>query len=176
MSTISLEPGVVVRRGCPFRRRVGFRLEVAPPLGAIAQARAAALREADEQLQRIGRLLPDALDAGISIAHAGRVTGVSRPTLYELRAKYGDGAIDFNFTVLDTIARRGSLRASELKHRLGDSAWSHVLDLQRQGLLELEPEATPAGDAALVGLTHQGFELLEHWQFHIEEREAGNES
>src|SRR6266540_4354544 len=32
MSTISLEPGVVVRRGCPIRQRSGSRLEIAPPL------------------------------------------------------------------------------------------------------------------------------------------------
>lgn len=151
----------------------GFHLRALEEAG---RARAAALREADEQLQRIGRLLPDALDAGISMALAGRVTGVSRPTLYELRVKYGEEASDLNFTVLDTIARRGPLRASELKHRLGDTAWSRVLDLQRQDLLELEPEVTPEGDVALVGLTHQGVELLEHWRFHVEERDAAAES
>jgi hypothetical protein len=36
MSTISLELGVVVRRGCPIRQRVGSLLEMAPPLRAIA--------------------------------------------------------------------------------------------------------------------------------------------
>ena len=36
MSTISLEPGVVVWRGCPIRQRSGSRLEIAPPLVAIA--------------------------------------------------------------------------------------------------------------------------------------------
>ncbi len=151
----------------------GFHLRA---LDEAGRARTAALEEADSQLQRIGRLLPDALDAGLSMSHVGRVTGVSRPTLYELRAKYGEGAIDFNFTVLDTVVRRGALRASELKHRLGDSVWAHVLDLERQGLLELEPEATSEGDVALIGATPQGFELLEHWRFHIEEREASGES
>jgi hypothetical protein len=36
MPTVSLEPGVVVRRGCPNRpSRMGSRLEVAPALMAI---------------------------------------------------------------------------------------------------------------------------------------------
>jgi hypothetical protein len=36
MSTISLEPGVVVCRGLPIRQRSGLRVEVAAPLVAIA--------------------------------------------------------------------------------------------------------------------------------------------
>lgn len=151
----------------------GFHLRALEEAG---RARAAALEEADQQLQRIGRLLPDALDAGISMAHAGRVAGVSRPTLYELRAKYGEGAIDFNFTLLETLARRGPLSRSELEHHLGASAWDHAIDFHRQGLLDVEPDARPEGEVPVFGLAHQGFELLEHWRFHVEEREAGGES
>lgn len=151
----------------------GFHLRALEEAG---RARAAALKEADEQLQRIGRLLPDALDVGISMAHAGRVTGVSRPTLYELRAKYGEGAIDFNFTLLEMLARRGPLSKLELEHHLGASAWNHAVDFHRQGLLEVEPEERPESEVPVLGLSHQGFELLEHWRFHIEEREAGAES
>lgn len=36
MSTISLEPGVVVRRRCRIPERSGSRLEIAPPLVGIA--------------------------------------------------------------------------------------------------------------------------------------------
>lgn len=151
----------------------GFHLQALEEAGRV---RAAALEEADQQLQRIGRLLPDALDAGISMVHAGRVTGVSRPTLYELRAKYGEGAIDFNFTLLETVARRGPMRESELVHRIGASAWEHVADFERQGFLEVEPEATAEGDVAVVAITPEGSGLLEHWRFHVEEREAGPES
>ena len=49
-------------------------------LGALEEAghaRGAALEEADQQLQRIGRLLMDALDAGLTMAEIGRLTGVS---------------------------------------------------------------------------------------------------
>ncbi len=146
----------------------GFHLRALEEAG---RARGAALEEADQQLQRIGRLLPDALDAGISMAYAGRVTGVSRPTLYELRAKYGEGAVDFNFTLLDTLDRRGPLPEHELKHRLGASVREHVTDFQRQGLVDLEPEETPEGTVAVVALTHEGLELLEAWRFHLQERE-----
>lgn len=111
----------------------------------------------------------------MSMVHVGRVTGVSRPTLYELRAKYGEGAIDFNFTVLDTLARRGSMSISELKHRLGDSVGEHLADFQRQDLLDVEPEPTADGYIGVVAITPQGLELLEHWRLHIDEREAEDE-
>jgi Homeodomain-like domain len=59
-------------------------------LSEAGAARAAALLEADAQLDRIARLLHDALEGGVSITEVSRVAGVSRQTLYELRARYGD--------------------------------------------------------------------------------------
>ena len=58
-------------------------------LVATSKAREVALHEAEAQFDRIARLLPDALKGGISMTEIARVTGISRPTLYELRARYG---------------------------------------------------------------------------------------
>ena len=63
-------------------------------LQAAGAARAVALHQAELELDRVARLLPDALQAGISLAEIARVAGVSRPTLYELRARYGGSVRD----------------------------------------------------------------------------------
>ncbi len=137
-------------------------------LGTLEEAgrlRAAALAEADTQLQRIGELLQPALDTGLNLAEISRLTGVSRPTLYELRAKYGDTAIDSNFTLLQTIALRGPLSAAELVERIGDWSSRQADEFVAQDLLELTIEHSQDGDVAVYGLTYRGFDLLEHWKF-----------
>ena len=57
---------------------------------SIGLKRAEALRVAEEQLDKLARLLPNAIDAGIGVSEIARVADVSRPTLYELRARYSD--------------------------------------------------------------------------------------
>ena len=42
VSTVSFQSGIVVRRGCPSRQRRRFRLEIAPPLVAVAHRHLAA--------------------------------------------------------------------------------------------------------------------------------------
>src|SRR5690242_19169579 len=59
-----------------------------------------ALREADAQLDRIARLLPEALAAGWKISEIARLTDVSRPTLYELRGRYTGSPRDLRLAVL----------------------------------------------------------------------------
>jgi len=153
----------------------GLHLEALEQAG---QSRADALRVADEQLQHIGRLLPDALDAGLTIAEIGRITGVSRPTLYELRTKYGDTGVDFNFTLLQTVALRGPLPISEIKDRLGQSSdglTKHLQPFVDQGLIDIDVEQSPEGDVALAVLTARGLEQLEAWELHLAEAEEAAE-
>ena len=80
--------------------------------------RAAALQAADEHLDRIARLLPDALQAGLSLTEIARVAGISRPTLYELRARYGADASDVQLAVLQAIALRGPISLTDLTTEL----------------------------------------------------------
>src|SRR3954451_16932134 len=72
-------------------------------------ARAAALAQADAELQRIAARLPDALDAGISLSEIARVTGISRPTLYELRGRQSDSPRDLTLALLQLIGTRGAV-------------------------------------------------------------------
>jgi DNA-binding MarR family transcriptional regulator len=89
-------------------------------LQAAGAARAAALHESEQHLDRIARVLPDALNAGISLAEIARNTGVSRQTLYELKARYGDG--DIHLAVLQAIATRQPVSIKELAEWLSRSS------------------------------------------------------
>jgi DNA-binding MarR family transcriptional regulator len=83
-------------------------------LEGVGSARAAALAAADEYLDRIARLLPDALQAGLSLTEISRVAGISRPTLYELRGRYGEAGSDLTLAVLQAIALRGPISVKHL--------------------------------------------------------------
>ena len=136
-------------------------------LAAAGAARAVALSAADEQLDRIARRLPDALQAGLSLVEISRETGISRPTLYELRGRYGESASDLRLAVLQTVATQGPLRADTLARHIGRKRrdLSETLDdLQREGLVEIgavdDDPPTP-----LYELTYDGNETLEQWRF-----------
>jgi cell division protein ZapA (FtsZ GTPase activity inhibitor) len=88
-------------------------------LSLAGKAGALALHEADEQLDRIARLLPDALQGGISMTKIGRITNVSRPTLYELRGRYGGSVGDLRLAILQAITMSNAVTAEQLAERLG---------------------------------------------------------
>jgi CRP-like cAMP-binding protein len=71
-------------------------------LAEVGRRRAAALREAEDQLQQVGRLLVNAQDVGISLSEIAREVDVSRPTLYQLRARYGRDPRDVRLAVLQS--------------------------------------------------------------------------
>jgi hypothetical protein len=84
-------------------------------LGTFADAgrrRAEALREADAQLDRLCRLLPNAVAAGIGIAEISRVADVSRPTLHKLLPRGLDKPRDIRLGVLQ--ATLGGATAREI--------------------------------------------------------------
>jgi DNA-binding phage protein len=84
--------------------------------------RADALRRAEYQLERIARLLPDALDAGLGMTEIAQLTGVSRPTLYELRARYGDSPRDLRLAVMQALTRHETSFPDALPRHLARSA------------------------------------------------------
>lgn len=132
-------------------------------LQTAGAARAVALHEADVQLDRVARLLPDALAGGLSLTEISRVTGVSRPTLYELRGRYSDSPGDLRLAVLQAIASRGTLTPDALYELLGGRSPERetiVRDLQEQDIIDFEFD-----DEAFYVLTPGGFALLEHWAF-----------
>lgn len=139
-------------------------------LQASGAARAMALHEADVQLDRIARLLPDALQAGLSLAEIARVAGVSRPTLYELRARYGGSVGDMRLAVLQTLANRGPLLDSELAEYVGGDAAARSEAISRYlgTCIEIDPGPD---NHAILSITGEGLELLDAWVFQIEDVE-----
>jgi transcriptional regulator with XRE-family HTH domain len=147
-------------------------------LQAAGAARSLALHQAEVELDRVARLLPDALQAGISLSEIGRVAGVSRPTLYELRARYGGDVGDMSLAVLQTLANRGGVTSDELAARVGGD------DVERNRVLtsyldthEVEVYDLDRDGEAIYEITPQGLERLERWTFaEIEEERERDES
>jgi DNA-binding phage protein len=139
-------------------------------LAEAGAARAAALEEAEKQLDRIARLLHDALQGGVSMTEIARVSGVSRQTLYELRGRYGDTA-DLRFAVLQSLATQGPSMADQVAEHVGRPE-SEVVPL----LAELADGGLAGWElggegARFVGgdfecyLTLEGLRALEEWSF-----------
>jgi predicted transcriptional regulator len=141
-------------------------------LQAAGAARDLALHEAEQQLDRIAKVLPDALGAGMSMSEVARVTGVSRPTLYELRGRYADR--DLTHAVFQTIANRGRARQSDLVEHVG-RPWTQIqqvlTDLLAQGMLEEDFNEDQENPAMELWLTEAGFDALEHYKFAEDEPE-----
>lgn len=87
-----------------------------------------------------------------------RVTGVSRPTLYELHGRYGGSLGDLRLGVLQTIALRQPIANEQLSLLFdGRDELAHVLvDLANEGLIEFDAEPTPEGDEAILMVTPGG--------------------
>ena len=135
-------------------------------LQAAGAARELALHTAEQQLDRIAKVLPDALGAGLSMSEIARVTGVSRPTLYELRDRYDNR--NLWLAVFQTVARLGRTRCSAIAALLGRS--NEEVDAVLQSLLEsdllVEDHNLDEDDPALeYWLTPGGFDALEAYTF-----------
>lgn len=144
-------------------------------LAEAGAARAAALQEAEQQLDRIARLLHDALQGGVSMTEIARVTGVSRQTLYELRGRYGDTA-DLRLALLQALGTQYPARIPELADHLGrpeDEVLRLFSELKDEGLAEWELEVNfEDGDFAGV-MTAAGLRALEEWS--LDDGEHSNE-
>jgi transposase-like protein len=144
-------------------------------LEAAGAARAQALAEADRHLDRVARLLPDALRGGLTLSEIARVAGVSRQTLYELRARYSDSDGDLRLAVLQSVAWMQPVTADELAEHLVREHEDIVrlLDqFMREGVIDIWPRETEDGYVAEYDLTPDGSRTLEQWVFH-EERKPG---
>lgn len=146
-------------------------------LETAGTARTLALHEAEKQLDRVARLLPNAMQAGISITEIARVTGVSRPTLYELQGRYGGSLGDLRLGVLQTIALRQPIANEQLRLLFDErDELAHVLvDLANEGLIEFDAEPTPEGDEAILMVTPGGYDALECWDFEFEAEDPAHQ-
>ena len=137
-------------------------------LESAGTARASALQEAEQHLDQIARALPAALQAGLTLTEIARATGVSRPTLYELRARYSDAPMDLSLGVLQTIASHGPITEADLRARINRAPKEisrTMADFQRQFFIDFDVEEHEDGKSLIYFLTGKGYELLEHWTF-----------
>lgn len=136
-------------------------------LESAGQARARALAQADAELDRIAKRLPDALQGGLSLAEIARITGVSRPTLYELRGRYSDSERDLRLALLQTIATHSVVVGGlpELLKRPAGDIDSALMFLADNRLIDYEPDDDAEEPTLYYELTADGHGVLENWSF-----------
>jgi cell division protein ZapA (FtsZ GTPase activity inhibitor) len=139
-------------------------------LQAAGAARALALHEADEQLERIAQRLPDALSAGLSVTEISRSSGVSRQTVYELKARQGTIG-DVRLAVLQAVMLHSPITTQQIAKRLKrptdevsrvaselfDKEW---IDVESLGYVDEDGGREPAWCC-----TFDGYQTLEQWTF-----------
>ena len=161
----------------PEESRANVRALYVSQLEAAGGARARALREAEGHLDRIARLIPDAVNAGLSLTDVARITGVSRPTLYQLRARYGESHAHLRLAVLQAVTTSDGSLASMVRAlgRPEGDLWPVLTDFMDAGALDLEPLDDEEGEPQpAFQLTQKGEHLMD-WLFEMED-EAERES
>lgn len=144
-------------------------------LSAAGEARARALAEAEKHLDRVARLLPDALSGGLSLSEIARVAGVSRQTLYELKARYSASDGDLRLAVLQSVAWMQPATAHEVAEHLGRDVGDVARMLSgfaSEDLLDVAHRRMEDGDEIEFDLTAAGASTLDNWVC-IEDLEPG---
>ncbi|MGH2841969.1 MAG: hypothetical protein ACRDKL_00070 [Solirubrobacteraceae bacterium] len=141
-------------------------------LAGIRQERAEALRRAERQLDRLARLLHNAHEAGIGLSEIGRVVGLSRQTLYQLRARYSENVGDVRLAVLQaTVGGTTVKQIVSAVGRTGAEVEAVLVGLEAEGWVRrpepddfLDDLGGPAGPPAIDWLmTVEGVRALESW-------------
>jgi DNA-binding MarR family transcriptional regulator len=134
-------------------------------LRAAGAARAVALHEAEEQLDRIARVLPDALRVGVSLTEVARSTGVSRQTLYELKTRYEPSASS-ELGVLEFLATAAPVMLETLVARLdqaNEEVERVVASMRELGLVDVSFDPEGDGSDEYLSLSKRGIQRLEQW-------------
>lgn len=143
---------------------------------AAGDARALALHQAEEQLDRIARRIPEALASGLSVTEIARISKLSRPTIYELRGRYSASEGDLNFAVLSSVARLQPVTGGEISQAIGRDVKvvSGVLShLESSGYVSWDVEEEEDRVVQHWTLTSHGFGYLEAWEWQSEAEEGG---
>ena len=130
-------------------------------LSEAGAARTAALAEADKQLDRIARLLHDALQGGVSVSEISRVTGVSRQTLYELRARYGDTR-DLRLAVLQGLLTQPDATVNSLADELKRPD-SEIRPIVEEYVERAFASEWPTHEGWTYSMTREGLKALQAW-------------
>lgn len=160
----------------------------ATELEAAGAERVEGLRRADEQLDRIARVLPEALHGGLTVTEVARLTGVSRPTLYQLLARYSDVPRDLRLAVMQGLMtyktsfpealadhlKRTPAEIEPIIQEFVASGWIEwdVDNRQPRRDADLEDASAFADDDDLetpLSVTPEGYEALERWKFENDE-------
>jgi len=124
-------------------------------------ARADALAEAERQLDRIARLLHDALEGGVPMTEIARVTGVSRQTLYELRARYGDTR-DLRLAVLQGLLTQRDPTLEVLAEYLKRPK-AEIKPIVEEYVEKEFAWEDPSHKGWTYGMTTRGLKALQEW-------------
>jgi hypothetical protein len=157
------------------QRRATVRALHVAELEAAGNSRAEALSEADQQLDRIAQILPHALNAGLTVTDVGRVTGVSRPTLYQLRGRYSDAPGHLRVAVLQAVASLGVAPLDALVSALGrpsEDFWPILSEFVDTQVMEVAPTEEEDPQPAF-SLSANGHLLVEHWETPHDADESG---
>jgi predicted transcriptional regulator len=109
------------------------------------------------------------------LSEIARVAGVSRQTLYELRARYSDSDGDLRLAVLQSIAWMQPATAGEVAEHLGRDAGEiarTLSDFVSDDLVDVASRRTEDGEDVEFDLTATGSNTLDNWVF-VEDLEPG---
>lgn len=152
--------------------RAAVRALYLAELEDIGAQRAAALRVAEEQIERVGRVLESAINAGFSLSEIARLTEVSRPTLYQVRARQTAARGNARLAILQSVANHGLIARKALSEHLATdpARFREALDamLQDEVLTEEFNDDSEAPDM-LYALTTSGLAELNNWSFDDDE-------
>jgi DNA-binding phage protein len=122
----------------------------------IQESREAAQRELD----RIAAFLPGARHAGMTMTEISQLTGLSRPTLYELQNRSGTVELDVTLAVLSALGGLGPQTAEQLSGvtKIAEQSLAQALeDLVARELVSVALGYYTAGtQTAFVMLTEAG--------------------
>lgn len=126
----------------------------------IQESRESAQRELD----RIAAFLPGARHAGMTMSEISQLTGLSRPTLYELQNRNGAGEGDVTLAILSALGGLGPQTSEQLAGvmKIAEGVVAHAVeDLLARELVSVALGYYTAGtQTAFVMLTEAGVAQL----------------
>jgi transcriptional regulator with XRE-family HTH domain len=115
----------------------------------IGRKRERALESAKAELERLGNLVDLALESGLRLTEISELSGVSRPTLAELRGREHARPLDLELQLLLALGSLGAATEDQLLSHVGHSGPEVAIrlqTLQKQGLVAVAGMAGYGGE------------------------------